>query len=51
MPPWPPLADLYYNNDADLYTTFLALNPMLSLDTTTSLDATAGVRPRRCRLP
>jgi hypothetical protein len=49
----PPLAGLYADNDTvtTLYSTFLALDPVLGLDATASLDATAGSRPRRHCLP
>jgi hypothetical protein len=39
----PPLTNLYA--DAAVYTTFLALDPVLSLDATASLDAAAGAQP------
>jgi hypothetical protein len=50
MPPTPPLASLYADAVAALYTAFLALDPLLSLDAATSLDAIVSAWPRR-RLP
>jgi hypothetical protein len=47
----PPLASLYADATTALYTAFLALNPVLSLDSTATLDTAVGARPRRRRLP
>jgi hypothetical protein len=51
MPMTLPLAGLYADADATLYTAFLALDPVLGFDATASLNATAGARPRRRYLP
>jgi hypothetical protein len=45
MLPPPSLAGLYADADAALYTTFLALDPVLGL------DAAIGAQPRRHHLP
>jgi hypothetical protein len=43
----PPLAGLYADAIAALYTAFLTLDPVLSLDTAASLDTTVSARPQR----
>jgi hypothetical protein len=47
----PPLASLYADAIAALYTAFLALDPVLGLDSAATLDTAADARPRRCHLP
>jgi hypothetical protein len=46
----PPVGSLYADADVDiiaaLYTTFLALDPVLSLDAAASLDTAVSARPR-----